>query len=529
MVFTRSGHSKRGNHGSSASNNNLKNVPKFKTITDYIIQRNVVENEEFKIWKDNWSVMFDYISTLKPLEFNAYEGNDALEKYESEVYKDVVIAASATDNSCLYYNLSDDAYIYRIKLDFEKISKGELDYWKLDKIGYCSGTSKLLQMEMLTDNRLLVLTSTQLQLYDLANLSETESLNLIEQLKFSDYEQINRNHFGFLKLTNNGQNKASPLEFSIIENNKILLSNGKLINIEQTSFKSQYNVCFSESDTNEAPLILKTFGNQMFYTFDKRVIHENSLDKTSSSTVILDINKWNESIAEYEEDKVEDITSLIVCKFNKNLLLTSHIDGEINLWDISKTPVTEKFNKILKLKHSSIQNRELLVDRSLKKNFFYENNSKANDFKKYDYSIVENYLTPKRLNGLDENGVEWVHPYINKLEWINEYEFWSHCSRSGFIYHWNILGFIEHDMKMIQAVEEKQSEIKTLTTEECEQICLQFKHTSGGQRRGRSPKYLKEFNIEYRMQNSTAYLNEKKKIFVTANGDGTILLYKLRE
>lgn len=526
MVFTRSGNSKRGNHGSS-NNSNLKNVPRFKTIKDYIIQRNVIENEEFKIWKDNWSVMFEFITTFKPLEFKPFQGDNVLEKYESETFKNVTITQSTTDENTLYINLNDDEYIYKAELDFDKINKGELDFWKLSKIGCIPNNDKLLQMELISEDRLLVLTSKQLQIYNLSKNNDFDSSELIKNLDFMNYDKINPDEFGFLQLNKDEQKDFPTPHFSIIQNDQILLDSGYLIQIEKTKLSIVKKLIFSNENLKLTPYLITNFKDQLLYTFEGNIIYSQFSSTDNEKQVVLDINKWNESIAEYEEDKVEEITSLSICEYNTNLLITGHINGEINLWDISEIPVAQKYNKILKLKHNLIQNRELLVDRTIKqKNTAYNDKLKANHFERYNYNIVENYLATKRINTLDENGVEWIYPYINKVEWINDHEFLTHCSRSGFIYHWDIVPFIKHDMKIVEAIKEnKEENIERLTVDECLQECLMFKHTSGGQRRDRSPKYLEECNIKQRMLHSTGYW-PKKNLFTTVTNDGTILIYK---
>ena len=133
MVFTRSGNIKRYNHNSS---HNLKNVPPYKNITDYIIHRNVVENEEFKVWKDHWITMFQSIAIFKPLEFKQKQFDSSLEKYEEESYRDIVISPSLQNGKSLYINLNDDQYIYKVDVDFELLKQNQLDFWTCKKIGY---------------------------------------------------------------------------------------------------------------------------------------------------------------------------------------------------------------------------------------------------------------------------------------------------------------------------------------------------------------------------------------------------------
>lgn len=524
MVFTRSGNSKRGNH-SFSSNHNMKNVPRFNTIKDYIIQRNVVENEEFKIWKDHWSTMFESITALKPLEFKQYKGIEALEKYESEAYKNVTIAASKTDENVLFMQLNDDEYIYRVDLDFEKIKNGFLDFWKVEKIGYFPKTNKLLQMELIPGDRLLVLTSRQLQVYNVSTDSRSGSASLIKNLELAHLERINPSQFGSFQLAKYEQEETLFSSFSVVGENQILMDSGDLIQVDKTDISYLKKIIFDKSDPMASSYLLTNIGNEIIYTIEGSIVFAKTLSEDNDAEVVIDINKWNESIAEYEEDKVEEITSLSICQPNRSLLITSHVNGEINLWDISKRPIMRKYNKILKLKHHLVQNRELLVDRTYKKDYSYNTETQMTHFKRYDYNIVDNYLATKRLNQLDENGVEWIYPYINKLQWINDHEFLSHCSRSGFIYHWDIVPFIEHDMKMFEAEEQNKEAIQKLTLDECVNECLKFKHTSGGQRRDRSPKYLEEFNIKQRLLYSTGFL-PKNQLFISVSNDSTILLYK---
>lgn len=503
----------------------MKNVPRFNTIKDYIIQRNVIENEEFKIWKDHWSAMFESITALKPLEFKPYKGFLPLEKYECEAYKNVTIAASKTDEDVLFMQLNDDEYIYRIDLDFEKIRNGLLDFWKIEKIGYFPKTNKLLQMELISGNRLVVLTSRQLQVYNVSKDVHFDFASLIKNLELAQLEQINPAHFGSFHLAKYEQEEALFSSFSVVGENQILLDSGDLMEIVGTTISFVKKIVFDKSDPKATSYLLTSIENEIIFTIEGSIIFLKSLSDDTDAQLIIDINKWNESIAEFEEDKVEEITSLSICQLNRSLLVTSHVNGEINLWDISERPIMRKYNKILKLKHQLVQNRELLVDRTYKQNPSYNTETQSTRFTRYDYNIVDNYLATKRLNQLDENGVEWIYPYINKLQWINDHEFLSHCSRSGFIYHWDIVPFIKHDMKMFAAEEQKKEAIQKLSLDECINECLKFKHTSGGQRRDRSPKYLEEFNIKQRMLHSTGFL-PKNQLFLSVNNDSTILIYK---
>lgn len=521
MVFTRSGNSKRGHHGSSAGNN-MKNVPRFKSIKDYIILRNVVENEEFKVWKENWPVMFDFIVAMKPLNFKPFEGDTALERYEQETYNNVTMAASDKDENILFLNLNDSDHIYKVTLDYEKIQNGDLGFWKSEKIGYFSRDSKLIQMELISDDRLLVLTSKQLQMYRISKDSSIDTASLVKNLEFEDLDKLDTNDFCCLTLITGDKNEAAASRFEVIKDDEILLDSGELVQIESTGLKVVGNISLLQKDSAEIPSLFTTSKDYVLYSFDGKIVHSKSLQGENDPDIVLDIDQWNEKVAEYEEDKIEDITSLSLCPYNNNLLLTGHINGDIHLWNIPEMSIKQKHSKLLKLRHGLVQNRELLVDRKLKKEMIHENQSFKNRFQKYEYNIVDNYLALKRLNDLDENGVEWIYPYLNKLKWISEYEFQSHCSRSGFIYHWNIIPFIDYEMKSAQ---QSSDEIESISFEELEHECIQFKHTSGGQRRDRSPKYLEEFNIRKRMINSTGYF-PKKELFLSVNNDGMVVIYK---
>ena len=525
MVFTRSGNMKRYNHGSSS--HNMKNVPPYKSITDYIIHRNVIENEEFKVWKDHWVTMFSSIAMFKPLDFKEKHYDSVLEKYEDESYKNVTISPALQNGKSLYLNLNDDQYIYKVDINFEALKQNDLDFWTCKKIGYIKSNDQVLQIEVLDQNRVLVLTNTELQVYDIEKI-EPNVDSFIKLLELQKYEQIDKSMFGSLNNSHLFKIDVFILNFIKIENqNKLLMTTGDVVSIENTQPSILKTIDFATDKSNSDKVVYLTtlIGDDLFFSFEGNTIYKKQkvVTENTPEELVLDIVSWNDTIAEYEEDKLEEITAISISKSNSAFLLTSHINGDINVWNIQNGKVIEKSQKIIKVSHSLIQNRELLVNKITKKansdKYIESNNGRL--FNKYDYNIVENFHSSKRLNQLDENGVEWIYPYINKIEWISPFEFVSSCSRSGYIYHWNILPFIKHDL---QVAKKEDDTLEKWTSEEIQENLLVFKQSSGGRRRDRSPKYLEEAYIKTRMMHSVGYSEEHKKYYIV-NNDGSIVLY----
>lgn len=524
MVFTRSGNMKRYNHGSSS--HNMKNVPPYKNITDYIIHRNVIENEEFKIWKDHWVTMFESIAMFKPLAFKPVQYGSALEKYESETYKSVTISSSLQNGKSLYMNLNDDSYIYKVDVDFDALEKNELEFWSCKKIGYVKPNDLVLQIEPLDNDRILVLTRSELQVYDVSKV-ESGLDAFINLLELQKYEQVDKAMFGRLKVNLLSKRDVFTLNFIKIDGSKLLISTGDVVSIEGTEILVVKPV---EFDSDKILYLSTLVENDLYYSYDGNIIYKkkNIVTENNSQEPILDITVWNDTIAEYEEDKLEEITAISINNANSALFLTAHINGDINLWNIQAGKVTEKSQKIMKLNHSLIQNRELLVDRIAKKvkSEKYSEMKNGKFFDKYDYTIVDNFHASKRLNQLDENGVEWIYPYINKITWISPFEFVSMCSRSGYVYHWDILSYVKHDLKVLKQQDDDDGEkLEKWSNEEIMENVLVFKQTSGGQRRDRSPKYLEEAMVKTRLIHSFGVVKEHEKYYCV-NNDGSIVLYK---
>ena len=517
MVFTRSGNIKRYNHNSS---HNLKNVPPYKNITDYIIHRNVVENEEFKVWKDHWITMFQSIALFKPLEFKQKQFGSSLEKYEEESYRDIVISPSLQNGKSLYINLNDDQYIYKVDVDFELLKQNQLDFWTCKKIGYIKPNDQVLQIDVLDDNRILVLTKLELQVYNTQQIEQNVD-SFINLLELQKYNQIDPNMYGSLSNAGFSKRDVFSLNFHKLDSSNVILNTGDIISIENNSPSIQKSIDFS---SGKEIYLADLAGNDFFYSFDGHSIHKKSQILTENNTdeVILDIDAWNESIAEFEEDKLEEITTFSINKFNSVFLLTSHVNGDINLWNISNGKIVEKAQKVFKVSHSLVQNRELLVDRAPKaKPDGYLKSRNGRFFNKYDYKIVDNFHSSKRLNQLDENGVEWIYPYINKLQWISPFAFVSMCSRSGYIYHWDILPFIKHDLEFKKSDDENAEK---WSSEDIQNNLLTFKQSMGGRRRDRSPKYLEEASIKTRNLHSFGVLSDLTHYYAVTN-DGSIVLY----
>ncbi|SGZ40778.1 uncharacterized protein HGUI_02978 [Hanseniaspora guilliermondii] len=506
---------KRYNHNSS---HNLKNVPPYKNITDYIIHRNVVENEEFKVWKDHWVTMFQSIAMFKPLEFKKKHFESALEKYEEESYRNIIISSSLQNGKSLYVNFNDDQYIYKIDIDFDILNQNELKFWTCEKIGYIKPNDQVLQIEVLDKNRILVLTKLEVQVYNTHQIIQNLDV-FINLLELQKYEQIDTSLYGSLSNINLSKRDAFILNFYKLDTNNIILTTGDIVSIENNCLKIKKNIDLND---DKEIYLSDLVENDFFYSFEGHVIHKKSqiLTENNIDDLLLDIDAWNESIAEFEEDKLEEITAFSVNTANSIFMLTSHVNGDINLWNISNGKIVEKTQKILKVSHSLIQNRELLVDRTPKtKSDGHLRLRNGKFFNKYDYKIVDNFHSSKRLNQLDENGVEWIYPYINSLQWVSPSSFVSMCSRSGYIYHWDILPFIKHDLDT-----RKSDNVEKWSNEDIQEKLLTFKQSVGGRRRDRSPKYLEEAFIKTRQLHSFGFLNDLSHYYAITN-DGSIILY----
>lgn len=516
MVFTRSGNVKRYNHNSA---HNLKNVPPYKNITDYIIHRNVVENEEFKVWKDHWVTMFQSIAIFKPLEFKPKHFGSSLEKYEEESYRSIVVSPSLQNGKSLYINLNDDQNIYKVDVDFDLLNQNQLDFWTCKKIGYIKPNDQVLQIEVLDAERILVLTKLELQVYNTLHIEQNLD-SFINLLELQKYSHIDSKFYGSSSNTNLSKRYVFSLNFYRLDTNIVMLNTGDIISIQNNSPSIQKSIEFS----SEREIYLADLAaNDFFYSLDGHSIYKKAQVLTENNTeeLIIGIDAWNDSIAEFEEDKLEEITTFSINTFNSGLLITAHVNGDINLWNISSGKITEKAQKILKVSHSLVQNRELLVDRTPKaKPEGYLKSRNGKFFNQYDYKIVDNFHSSKRLNQLDENGVEWIYPYINKLQWVSPSSFVSMCSRSGYIYHWDILPFITHDL----ASKKSGDNVEKWSGEDIHKNLLTFKQSMGGRRRDRSPKYLEEVTIKTRHLHSFGYLNDLSHYYALTN-DGSIVLY----